>query len=684
MAISKREAAKKIASKVKSKTKSKRNLSVERYQSQGQGNPQSKAWTEPNDEGVAAKPVGWRWTNLGASKLGKNPDSRPSNADVESYGSKSFKVKGETHRYLYTEKRVDKSDKNRSAKFYAGGTMGAGTFADGGTVGAGTFKKGGATFGGRQYDPYSEDADGQKIAKPIGWRYTDKLAKRLGKNVHSRPTTDEVEKYAGRGVYYEARQDKSDAKPSKKFISLQDGGTTGAGSFANGGETFFDKQASMKGGIKYYSVDIDTEEGQQIRDLEFKSYLKAKNVYDKYQKAMEYEGQTIEDIQLIAQYKDGTYDSIGGMADGGTLGAGMFKDGGDIDFDFEDKSGKYTFVTKRYAQDNFDIDEVYGIDKNTHKSVLVENKKDINNFGTFMVQIDEYKKDGGDVRQKGSQSGNPTRSLDKAQQAKPVGFRFRGNKYRRPSEQHIKQQLKLSPSDRDIYFERRKDKSDYSFEARLENGGGIEGAGMFARGGSTQYVPNDMIESITLSNGRVIKNDRIYDGAYVSKSLKLAQGGFAQGVGSFNMDGGMYARGGGVERVANSQSRDYSENLIPFKGANLEGKTLDNGDYVVLSYGYYPIWWYCKAEGKWYGNSTKYSVTTSKQMTQSRPTYDAKMVTKNELTDLMMKHHARFEDGGMLDGILGDTGAATTNGVGGTSFSSLDLTSNMDLTNPAF
>lgn len=71
-------------------------------------------------------------------------------------------------------------------------------------------------------------------------------------------------------------------------------------------------------------------------------------------------------------------------------------------------------------------------------------------------------------------------------------------------------------------------------------------------------------------------------------------------------------------------------------------------------------------------------------MTQSRPTYDAKMVTKNELTDLMMKHHARFEDGGMLDGILGDTGAATTNGVGGTSFSSLDLTSNMDLTNPAF
>ena len=531
MAISKREAAKKIASKVKSKTKSKRNLSVERYQSQGQGNPQSKAWTEPNDEGVAAKPVGWRWTNLGASKLGKNPDTRPSNADVKSYGSKSFKVKGETHRYLYTEKRVDKSDKNRSAKFYAGGTTGAGSFAEGGTVGAGSFKKGGATFGGRQYDPYSEEADGQKIAKPIGWRFTDKLAKRLNKNLHSRPTNAEVEKYAGRGVYYEARQDKSDAKPSKKFISLEDGGTVGAGSF----------------------------------------------------------------------------------------------------------------------------------------------------------------KDGGNVRQKGSQSGNPTRSLDKAHQAKPVGFRFRGNKYRRPSEQHIRQQLKLSPADRDIYKEVRKDKSDYSFENRLEDGGTL-GAGMFARGGGVEIKPanskfveeirsnmDDQFESYL--NNYISYDILIYmlkkNVNTLAKSGNMENGGGIEGA-------GMFARGGGVERVANSQSRDYSENLIPFKGANLEGKTLDNGDYVVLSYGYYPIWWYCKAEGKWYGNSTKYSVTTSKQMTQSRPTYDAKMVTKNELTDLMMKHHARFEDGGMLDGILGDTGAATTNGVGGTSFSSLDLTSNMDLTNPAF
>ena len=92
--------------------------------------------------------------------------------------------------------------------------------------------------------------------------------------------------------------------------------------FADGGETYFDKQASIKGGVRNYSVDIDTEDGEQIRDLEYKSYEKAKKVYDKYKKSMEYDGETIEDIQLIVQYKNGDYDSIGGQefADGGETG----------------------------------------------------------------------------------------------------------------------------------------------------------------------------------------------------------------------------------------------------------------------------------------------------------------------------------------------------------------------------
>jgi hypothetical protein len=83
---------------------------------------------------------------------------------------------------------------------------------------------------------------------------------------------------------------------------------------ADGGYT--NKFASMKGGIDYYSVDIDTEDGENVRDLEFKSYNKAKKVYDEYKKSMEYDGQSIEDIQLIVIYKNGDYDSIGRTTNG--------------------------------------------------------------------------------------------------------------------------------------------------------------------------------------------------------------------------------------------------------------------------------------------------------------------------------------------------------------------------------
>jgi hypothetical protein len=461
------ELAKAIASKVKKPKRS----SVARYTAQGQGHPQyPNAWTEPADENVSAKPVGWRWTNAGATKLNKGLQSKPSRADIEQYKGKTFRYKGETVRYLYQEKRVDKSDLKKSAKF----------------------KNGGSTFSGREYDPYNEQMDGDKRAKHVGWRWTDDGAKILKKDVNKRPSEADIEMYRDdtfRGklkgksgsvnrhfLYNESRQDKADASPSKKFLSLEDGGTLGAGSFKRGGYT-----------------------PQYVRN---------------------------EDIESI------------------------------------------TLTSGKVIKNNSIYDGAY-----------------------------------------------------------------------------VSKSLKL------------------------------------ARGGRTtyrpQYVPNGDIESITLTSGKVIKNDSIYDGAYVSKSLKLASGGEANGEWV-----SAYGRGG-VERVANSQARDYSENLIPFKGANLEGKVLDNGDYAVLSYGHYPLWWFCKGEGKWYGNSTKYSVSTSKQMTQSRPTYDATMLSKNDLTDMMMKHHAKFEDGGVLDSILGDTNAPSQN-IGGTTFSTTDLTSHLDLNNPNF
>jgi hypothetical protein len=71
-------------------------------------------------------------------------------------------------------------------------------------------------------------------------------------------------------------------------------------------------------------------------------------------------------------------------------------------------------------------------------------------------------------------------------------------------------------------------------------------------------------------------------------------------------------------------------------------------------------------------------------MSQSRPTYDATMLSKNDLTDMMMKHNASFEDGGLLDNILSDTSVEGSQSVGGTTFSQGNLTPDMDITSPNF
>ena len=69
-------------------------------------------------------------------------------------------------------------------------------------------------------------------------------------------------------------------------------------------------------------------------------------------------------------------------------------------------------------------------------------------------------------------------------------------------------------------------------------------------------------------------------------------------------------------------------------------------------------------------------------MSQSRPTYDAKMLSRADLDQLMLKHTAKFESGGVLDGIFADN--VSMQSVGGTSFSTADLTPQMDITNPSF
>lgn len=101
-------------------------------------------------------------------------------------------------------------------------------------------------------------------------------------------------------------------------------------------------------------------------------------------------------------------------------------------------------------------------------------------------------------------------------------------------------------------------------------------------------------------------------------------------------------------RINNAEAKEFSENQFPFRGNNLEGKVLDNGDYVVLSYGYYPIWYWSAKEQKWYGTTDKYSNTTARQISQSRPIHDAVMLPHNELLEKMRSEDARYDLGGIM------------------------------------
>lgn len=137
------------------------------------------------------------------------------------------------------------------------------------------------------------------------------------------------------------------------------------GMMAKGG--YADKVSEMKGGVSHYSVDIDLENGENVRDLEFKKLDKAKEVYEKYTKSMVYDGESIEDIQLIKVLKNGEYESIGGMmAKGGVPrqrkydNGGMMAKGGYDDFGYHKinkevtlKNGEKIYLTKgRYYYSN--------------------------------------------------------------------------------------------------------------------------------------------------------------------------------------------------------------------------------------------------------------------------------------------------------------------------------------------
>ena len=235
MAINKRVAAamKKVAKPKRKKT-----------WADSQSAPQSKVYKAANDKAVLAKPVGFRWTDLGASRLGKNASVKPSAADIEKYKGKTFSKGGEQHSYLYSEKRADKTDVKKSEKFKAGGRPKK-TWAD--------------SQNAPQSTVYKAANDKEVVAKPVGFRWTGYGANKLGVNVMSKPSAADIEQYKNktfklrgesvRYLYSEKRADKSDVKRKDKF---EDGGM-----YADGGEVRFVDEFTRKNGIEISTAKTD-------------------------------------------------------------------------------------------------------------------------------------------------------------------------------------------------------------------------------------------------------------------------------------------------------------------------------------------------------------------------------------------------------------------------------------------
>ena len=704
-------AAKKIAAKSKAKAKPRK----KDYSPQNA--PQSKRYKEKNDLKKPAKPVGARWTNAGAKKIGKDPYKKPSNKEVEQYKGETFKDKKGTHRYIYDENRVDKSDISIKNKLEDGGTTGAGTFSKGGRV---------ANMDYSELNEYIKDTYANHIKNASFTFYiseTGDVIDYVGKSIKDQHrlifednadfTEENFEKNSGG---YTIKDFDTIVSPDGEELEEVESGNTYNQSYL-GGADFNYRIYEDKNADKYFLVAL-LHGGGDIRVG--------------YTQAFIFEADSQEKAIFKFLYL------INGFAQISI----EFDDNTTANFDSQQDSDVWYFEAHYEHTDNKGLAKKFVKDFESFGSWkgddFLENTVEIANEGQ---RVRFYKRGGATFS--GRQYTPYREDIDLEKTAKPAGYRYtdalakrlKVSPYARPTKEHIEKYL-----GRGVYFERREDKSDLKpttskTKASLEDGG-TTGAGSFKRGGKTkyrpQYVHNEDIASITLKSGKVITNDYIYDGAYVSKSLKLEDGG-TTGAGSFKRggktkyrpqyvhnediasitlksgkvitndyiydgayvskslkleDGGTtgadsFARGG-VERIVNMEAKSYTENLIPFKASNLEGKTLDNGDYVVLSYGHYPLWWFCKKEGKWYGNSTKYSITTSKQLSQSRPTYDATMLSRNDLTDMMMKQSASFEEGGLLDNILSDTSVDATQIIGGTTFSQADLTPQMDITNPNF
>jgi len=595
----------KIASKVKSKAGVKQNA------------PQRDTYSKKGDAKTSSKAVGYRFTdkfiNSATGKaLGISAKSKPTAAQIEKYRDKKY---SDGSRYLYFENRKDKSDVSYRDKL----------------------KKGGATQNPPQSASYNVQNDKGDYAKPVGYRFTDRFinsatGKRLGVDQSSKPTASQIEKYknktysdGSRYIYSEARMDKSDKNYNRR---LEDGGDT--------------HMDLMKG-------DYDTSHKTQNTYLRIKTWRiwNGYNMLQKYHFLHDHgfdmiaseiaNGNDImyQELPKQVQYAFVEHTKMGQYEDGGMMASGGQTAPQSTSYSKRnDRPIMAKPVGWRFTERGANRLGVNPYRKPYAREIEEYGNKKFFNGDSYMDY--ETRKDKSDIAPKtGLERGgnvNYGRSwhLDRAKHNQSEDYETPLNERKREYGGEMKDggltrdRKFISKQKWEQTYERKKPASIYKSNwFWFEDGGEMEDGGMMKRGGYT-YVPKEYIDSITTSNDVEFDNSEILDGAYVrGRNRKFGDGG--------EMDDD-YARGG---RIANSDSSSSAENFLDFQGSNLEGKTLSNGDYVVLSYGWYPLWYYSRRNSTWYGNSTKYSPSTSKQASQSRPTYNAIMLPKEQLERVM-------------------------------------------------
>ena len=88
-----------------------------------------------------------------------------------------------------------------------------------------------------------------------------------------------------------------------------------------------------------------------------------------------------------------------------------------------------------------------------------------------------------------------------------------------------------------------------------------------------------------------------------------------------------------MKKISNRNGSEHTSVKLEFNGNNTFARW-ENGAYVVYSYGcHFPMFVYRGTQ--WYENSDKYSISTSKQQSQSKPNARTKPLNTKQLKNLI-------------------------------------------------